>query len=478
MRKFKDFLMEGGGTLKTDEGEASVPIDTSTPEKRESMQKSVHKTLSAINDHFKANHQTDLFKDRLISKSAYSGSSKALMDKRIPHEEFSQHKPAVGDIDVKIDHGHRDIVSQGLRHNQTFGDHTILKVHRRGEVHVLARHNPSGHIHQFDFEPVHDPDHPFTDFSRSSSFEDSKVHPDIKGMHHKMLLNAAGGEQHKFGSKGLVRRDDESKSTKDISEIGNRLFGRGHNNSDIHSFTGVARLVAKHIPSERHQEIHDKFAKTAGEDHPATQHLRKVLGLKKSLTEEAEEHHVAGFFGGVDPHTHMGHVKDMKNLYRKTGAKKMVFGMSQKGTSVFSDKEKEGIVRRQWGGRDIQPTVTKSMGSMARAAHDSAPEGKKVLHLLVGADRQKMGENFIKALNSGKIPEMEGKSFHRVHLHVAPGDRSHGMSGTKMRTSATNDDFETYHKHLGSSFHESRARKMFDRIKQGISSGALAVKRK
>jgi hypothetical protein len=243
MRKFKDFLMEGGGTLTTDDGQASVPVDVSTPEKRRSMQKSVHKTLSAINDHFKANHQTDLFKDRLVTGSAYSGSSKSMMDKKIPHAEYSRHKPAVGDVDVKIDHGHRDIVAQGLRHGQTFGDHTILKVHRRGEVHALARHNPSGAIHQLDFEPVHDPDHPFTDFSRSSSFADSKVHPDIKGMHHKMLLNAAGGDRYKFGTRGLVNRSNENDSTKEIPEIGNRLFGSSHNNADIHSFTGVARTM-------------------------------------------------------------------------------------------------------------------------------------------------------------------------------------------------------------------------------------------
>jgi len=479
MKSLKDFLIEGGGTLKTDDGQTSVAIDTSTPEKRKAMQKSVHKTLSAINDHFKQNHQTDLFKDRLITKTAYSGSSKALMDRKIPHDEFSQHKPGVGDIDVKIDHGHRDIVSQGLRHNQTFGDHTILKVHRKGEVHVLARHNPTGHIHQFDFEPVHDPDHPFTDFSRSSSFADSKVHPDIKGMHHKMLLNASGGTKYKFGSKGLVNRADESKSTKDIKEIGNRLFGKGHDNSHIHSFTGVTDLVAKHVPQERHQEIYDKFSKTAGEDHPASRYLRKKLNLKKTLKEEADEHHVAGFFGGVSPSTHYGHAKDMKKLYRKTGASKMVFGMSQKGTDVFNHDEKKDIIRRQWGSKDIHPTVTKSMGSMAREAHDTTPPGKKpVLHLMVGEDRRSMGENFIKSLNAGKIPEMEGKRFHRVHLHVASGDRTHGMSGTKMRTAAANDDFETYSKHLGPAFSQSKKKEYFNRVKDAISSGKLAVKRK
>jgi len=118
------------------------------------------------------------------------------------------------------------------------------------------------------------------------------------------------------------------------------------------------------------------------------------------------------------------------------------------------------------------------MGSMAAEAHASMPEGRKHLHLMVGEDRRGMGESFVKALNAGKIKEMEGKKFESVTLHVASGDRSHGMSGTKMRTAAANDDFPTYQKHLGPAFHESKARKMFDRVKGAIASGSLVVKRK
>lgn len=479
MLKFKQFieLQEGGGVLKTDEGQTSSPIDTSTPEKRKAMRASVAKTLSAIHDHFKQNHQTDIFSDRLVTGTAYSGSSKHLMDKKISNEEFAKHKSSIGDIDVKISHDHRDIVSQGLRHNQTFGDHTILKVHRRGEVHVLARHNPTGAVHQIDFEPVKEPDHPFTDFSRSSSWEDSKTHPDIKGAHHKMLLNAAGGETHKFGTKGLVSRTNESDVTRDPKQISHKLFGPDADYTRLSSFVGVTSLIKKHVPAERHQAIIDKVAKSAGEDHPATRYLRKHLS--GTINEQREtEHHVAGFFGGVDPHTHVGHVTDMKNLYSQTPAKKMVFGMSQKGTSVFNDDEKKSIVKRQWGSNDIHPTVTKSMGSMAREAHDALPEGKKVLHLLVGADREEMGKNFIHSLESGKIPEMEGKSFHRIHLHVASGDRSHGLSGTKMRTAVANGDEETYGKHLGSNFSSSERKTYMSKIKNGLDKGKLKVKRR
>lgn len=476
--RLPNILYEGGGVLKTDEGHTSQAIDTSTPEKRKAAQESVHRTLSAIHDHFKRNHQTDIFSDRLVTGQAYSGSTKAFMDSKIKHDDFAKHKPAVGDVDVKIDHAHRDIVSQGLRHGQTFGDHTILKVHRKGEVHVLARHNATGHIHQFDFEPVHNPDHPFTDFARSSSFRDSRTHPAIKGMHHKILLNAVGGETHKFGSKGLVSRTDETDATTDTHHITKKLFGHKANEADLHSFTGLTQLIKKHIPKERHQEIIERFAKRGGgEDHPATKHLRSELGAH--LKEEDQgDHHVAGFFGGTDPHTHMGHAQDMKKLYKKTGASKMVWGMSQKATGVFSSHEKADIIRKQWGDNDIHPTVTKSMGSMAAEAHAAMPEGRKHLHLMVGEDRRDMGEKFVQALHGGKIKEMEGKKFDSVTLHVASGDRSHGFSGTKMRTSVANDDFDTYSKHLGPSFSKNKKKSYFNRIKDGLNSGALKVKRK
>jgi hypothetical protein len=478
MKHLRDFLVEGGGVLKTDDGHASQAIDTSTPEKRKQAQDSVHRTLSAIHDHFKQNHQTDIFSDRLVTGRAYSGSTKAFMDKKIGHERFAKSKPAVGDIDVKIDHGHRDIVSQGLRHGQTFGDHTILKVHRKGEVHVLARHNPTGHIHQFDFEPVHNPDHPFSDFARSSSFRDSETHPSIKGMHHKVLLNAVGGETHKFGSRGLVSRTDENDRSTDTHHITRKLFGDKANEADLHSFTGLTQLIKKHIPKERHEEIIQRYAKRGGgEDHPSTKHLRQELGTH--LKEEDEvHHHVAGFFGGNDPSTHMGHAQDMKKLYKSTGATKMVWGMSQKATGVFSPEEKTEIIRRQWGGKDIHPTVTKSMGSMAAEAHDAMPAGRKHLHLMVGEDRRGMGEKFIQALHAGKIKEMEGKKFDSVTLHVASGDRTHGFSGTKMRNAAANDDFDTYSKHMGPAFSKAKKRSYFERIKQGLASGALSVKRK
>jgi len=239
-------------------------------------------------------------------------------------------------------------------------------------------------------------------------------------------------------------------------------------------------LIKHHIDPSEHQGIYDEFKQRADKQKLSSQaalaHLHKTL-FGHDLKESAdEEHHVSVFFGGVDPHTHMGHVSDIRKLHDQTPSKKLIFGMSRKGTSVFSDKEKKQIIRRQWGDNSITPTVADSLGHATRIAHDSLPPGKKVLHILVGADRESMGKNFANSLKAGKIREMGPDRFHRVEVHSAAGVRTHGMSGTSMRMAAKKGDAETYGKHLGP-FSPDETRKIMIRTQKGLISGIIKVKR-
>ena len=72
--------------------------------------------------------------------------------------------------------------------------------------------------------------------------------------------------------------------------------------------------------------------------------------------------------------------------------------------------------------------------------------------------------------------------YHDIHNEVRlhfPKDegRSHGMSGTKMRTAAAGGDLPTYKKHLGPNFSDKEAKGIMDRTRVGLMAGKIKVKR-
>ena len=74
---------------------------------------------------------------------------------------------------------------------------------------------------------------------------------------------------------------------------------------------------------------------------------------------------------------------------------------------------------------------------------------------------------------------MEGHKFDEIHIHhPEDSDRSHGMSGTNMRKAAHEGNSETFHKHLGSMFSRPESDKIMKKVKTGIESGQIPLKRK
>jgi hypothetical protein len=51
------------------------------------------------------------------------------------------------------------------------------------------------------------------------------------------------------------------------------------------------------------------------------------------------------------------------------------------------------------------------------------------------------------------------------------------MSGTKMRAAANTGDKETFRKHLGPAFSEKESDGIMSKVKAGIDSGAIPLKR-
>lgn len=287
LKETRELLLCGGNVKIGDVGASSIKV---TPENRASHAKDIHDMFSSLHDSFKEEHGADLFgkgKKALYNGTAFSGSTKHFMNKALDNEEFTKHKPSVGDVDVMVPREHFDHLVKHLTPGKQFGKYTIVGVKKMGDAHALMRHE-NGEVHQIDFEKSsykNDEPDQGSQFLHSSDWTDNKM--GIKGMHHKLLINAAGLDHHKFSAMyGVKSRTDDSQSWESHPhEITKTLFGPKADANKVQSFRGVTQLIKDHIPAEQHQQIYDKFktdsARTKGVDHSvALDHLRQHLQVK------------------------------------------------------------------------------------------------------------------------------------------------------------------------------------------------------
>lgn len=541
MLRFKSFIVEGGNIKVGPKGSETSAAPFSVSSKNRGERRSdIHHALGSIHDAFHAEHGEHLFGHNqalLHSGHAYTGSTADLMGHHVSNEDFAKHKPTVGDVDTQVSMEHKNKLESTLKAGRRFGKYTVVGTKKHGnEISAVMRHD-NGEHHQFDFQGVKHPGSESERFLHSSSWQDTKK--GIKGAHHKILINAVGGDIHKFSiTHGLRSRTDESdQGVSHPTEVAHALFGHKANPEHIHSFHGVVSLIKKHKTPEEHQAIYNKFkdslSRIKGMEHgPALAHMRSQLGVKdnvnesvrkwssevrakhgsdvkiktdkvhnrisaekdgkvvgsyqrktqrgtvfsEDLTEETAQHaHMT--FMGASPITHMGHHIDVVGSMDKGPKGKKFVGLSGK-SDVFSDKEREDISNKQSGGKaDFK--VEKSAGqTVARAFNSMKGSGPKHLHLHFGHDRKDFAERLKSSIEAGKIPELEGHKPDAVHIHY-PSDenRSHGMSGTKMRTAASESDTETFKKHLGPNFSDKEAKSIMDRTRVGLMAGKIKVKR-
>lgn len=296
----KQFLAEGGNVRIGDTSAAEIKI---TPGNRKKVSGDIHEMLSAVHDSFHKAHGVNLFgikKGALDSGKVYSGSTEHLMNPKLSHAEFAKHKPTVGDIDVKVPREHYDNLHAHMEAGKKFGKYTVVGAKKSGsESHVLMRHE-NGQVHQVDLEQsdYHNGEpSDYEHFAHSANWEDAKN--GVKGVHHKFLLNCAGGESHKFAvAKGLKERSaaPAEEGMKDTKQITHTLFGKDADESKIHSFSGLCELVKKHKTPAEHRAIYDKFvsstqAKKNINHGAAIDILAKHLNIKQDnvMSEEINE---------------------------------------------------------------------------------------------------------------------------------------------------------------------------------------------
>lgn len=205
--------------------------------------------------------------------------------------------------------------------------------------------------------------------------------------------------------------------------------------------------------------------------------MSNILSFIKFLMREEKESHTTVIpMVGFSPISHMGHAADLGGAMAKLPGSKHI-GISKKAVT-FTPDERKGILEKQWTAAKPEVHPVSGAGETVRKAYDSMPEGKRHLHLLVGADRQDRAEGLKKSLEAGKVKEMGEHKFDSITVHTPEdSDRSHGMSGTKMRAAAHQGDSETFHKHMGPAFSRKESDGIMGKVKAGIDSGAIPLKR-
>ena len=314
----EQFDLHEGGNVKIGDHTAEA-IDL-TKHKRSEMSAHVHDFLHSVHQHVHDNGGGHLFGKNaaaLHKGTAFAGSTKEFMNKKTSDRTFTHTygKKKVGDIDAMVDHSHmkkgghlEKALAPGTKH----GKFTVVGHKRIGtQIHALIKHHDTGKTHQVDFESsTYHGDHPseWNQLSTNSHKEDMKS--GVKGVHHKLLLNAAvkghktitgslKGKEGKYPthtfsvshgmrqahrlskSGGLEKVESKHKPTyeTDPKEIAHKVFS--HKNAEIHSFHGVVRSIKKHMTPEQQKRTLDHYKENLSRTDPNSSETKKSLTILK-----------------------------------------------------------------------------------------------------------------------------------------------------------------------------------------------------
>lgn len=294
MKKFKEFLTEGGNVKIGDTSSEPISIG-----EREKKAKDIKGMLHSIN---KASGHKLFGKEAkgIESGSIYGGSSHHMMNEKIPTKELKKHKKSFGDVDVQVPKEHKADVESHLKPGSQHGKFTVVGTHKHGEEITAVMKHEDGKHHQVDFEYSdfhnHEPT-PFSKLGHISHYEDLKN--GLKGAAHKHLLNAVthANTDRKYsfsGAKGVKEKaDKKAPYDTDLSSIHHKLFGKKPTGSDIedmHSFHGVTRLMKKHFGHEQIGRVIHDYTTSGYEKGMGAEGIKMKNKAVKALKKTFPEH--------------------------------------------------------------------------------------------------------------------------------------------------------------------------------------------
>lgn len=344
------FVKESAGNLITEGGNVHLGDKKTVPipiEKRDSRREHVHEFLRSVNK-AAGHHLFGKEEKALHSHSAYSGSSRHMMDASIATHELGKHKKKFGDVDVMVPHDSEHHLLHALKPGSKHGKFHVVGVRKIGSQHTAVVRHEDGDHNQIDFEykpyKNHEPTK-FAQWSQNSHMKDLKT--GLKGVFHKHLLNAVTSAHAKHGiietigkkktkhEEGEVRehtfspnhglrakhypvmkdgkhvhhgphgvysehKTGEVPYDQDLHSIHHKLFGKKGSSVDIdsmHSFHGTAGLIKKHLHPSTHKKIvHSFIDKMYGKEaRPLDNDHHEDLKVKEHAIGHLRKHLPAAF---------------------------------------------------------------------------------------------------------------------------------------------------------------------------------------
>ncbi len=315
MLKFSSWqkLIEGGNVMIGDVAANRIELKNID---RQAVVKEIGIGLQAISKKFEEIHGLPLWNDELLkSKEFLSGSSLHLFDLRgISDDDFTKHKPTVGDIDTQVDGNMKSTIDKFLKTlsaGTKIGPLVYVGAKPSGDQFITLWTVPQFKINvQIDMELVdfhNGKPTPWSSFSHGSAWDDLKL--GIKGVFQKYLLRAFQARTAKDviiqpktprGKEKIIRKSElafslkglRTRMTPVLDNAGNQVFkndmpvyiendsatatyitdldvlfasffGVKGNKTEIQmmgSFAGLVDLMSKYMSKSEQKQVLDGFA--------------------------------------------------------------------------------------------------------------------------------------------------------------------------------------------------------------------------
>ena len=202
--------------------------------------------------------------------------------------------------------------------------------------------------------------------------------------------------------------------------------------------------------------------------------LKKQPAEKKPVEEEK---HAALAYGRMNPPTigHMKVINKLKDVAKDAGGEHhmIVSHTNEPKKNPLTPEQKVKHLKRYAPDANIK-AASKDNPTLFTQAAELHKQGVTHLHIVAGSDRVKEYEDKFKELN-GK-PNKQGEvpfNFKKITVHSAgvrdpDAEGAEGMSGTKMREHAKNNDLESFKSGMPSHISDKHAKEMMKDVRKGM----------
>ena len=195
------------------------------------------------------------------------------------------------------------------------------------------------------------------------------------------------------------------------------------------------------------------------------------------LTEEAEAKHAVLAYGRMNPPTtgHLKVVNKVQELAKKHGGEHhmIVSHSNDPQKNPLTGEQKVKHLQRYAPGANIRSSSKENPTLFSHAA-ELHKQGVTHLHVVAGSDRvaeykQKFKELNGKANKKGEVPF----NFKKITVHSAgtrdpDAEGDTGISGTKMRQHASNNDFKSFRKGVPEHVSDEHAHELMSDVRKGM----------